>query len=524
MEMVKRLFSNDWFYALFLGLFGILVFWRVIAAHELIDIDHHIVIGPLYSIESWSDYWALFLGPKLYDIQPVRDLSLFLDIQFEQLIGHQVFGFTNVMIWIITCLIIIRIMGQFIDRTSAQLLGLILLIHPLLSWVLSWPVARKHLLSCLFITLASYFAIQLKKKGKGSFKVFICYFLSLFSQPISILWIGPFLLYFKNELIRGQHRRLAAVISITFLVALGVNYLYFSELYPLYAGTDKMGDQGPLGPALKLFAISRSFTQIFVPVQFASFYSPTTMLGMLGLPILSLFIWLLWAKKNLSLALFALVLLSYSLILVNLRNTNIFVADTYQLIPLTSFFIIFSVLIGHKGVRTLDRKILAVLVLGLFCVKTPYETSIATDNKRYFQVSYQREKNCRNALNYVHQLIIATNFTEFKQLAGDMLKNKCVLSGKNASMAMNQVYSFLVFMDEHLGTQEKLDQFKKIKRLTVYNAYLKSILLAELEREQESEALYNRVKLSLEPELRPALRKVHAENCTNKLACEKIQL
>src|SRR5690606_1192992 len=105
-----------------------------------------------------------------------------------------------------SCLILERILVRISTTEFARAICLLMLVHPLTAWVISWPTARKHLLATLFIMLATREALLYKQgEVQRGFRIFLFYFLSLFTWPIGILWTGPFLLFMNNELKQRKH-------------------------------------------------------------------------------------------------------------------------------------------------------------------------------------------------------------------------------------------------------------------------------------------------------------------------------
>jgi hypothetical protein len=83
---------------------------------------------------------------------------------------------------------------------------------------------------------------------------------------------------------------------------------------------------------VSFLAVGRSFFNLIAPARIAVMYDPASVLNLVGLLLLPVFAWLAWRSAG-SRAVLGLGFFAFPLAVVTLRITNIFVSDTYLLLP-----------------------------------------------------------------------------------------------------------------------------------------------------------------------------------------------
>lgn len=494
----------------FIYLWGITIYLPIILRKKQFDIDFDLVLKPLYGVTSLSQYFDLFLSKHLFDIQPVRDLTLLIDIQLESILKHQTFNLTNVLIWCSTILILDRILSKMTTPFNSRLLALIVLSHPLLSWTLSWPTARKHLLSVFFITWVTKKIIDQPKNNKDIFRICILYLLSLLSQPISSLAIIPALLFSKKKLPKEKFNRLSIMMISLFLAVVCSNFYYYKFVYPTYSGTAKIMEMNLHLFVMQVFSFSRSLTQIILPISFSQTYNPRTYLSFIGMPFFIISFYLIYLKYDWKKSLFFALFVFYPFILILARPTNIFVSDTYIIISLANIFIVIGYILKNKKISFL------FLVLPiLLSFKSILETKQTTSPYAIFKTSFEREPNCKNAHSYANELLKENLQKDFMQISGDALKNKCAILGKSGTAIMNQNFAFRIVLDKSFTLQEKLRILNKMRYVTPQIEFLKAILLHKAGKVNSSQLLLSKVESRIQPEMKQILRSVSHQVCEN---------
>jgi tetratricopeptide (TPR) repeat protein len=307
----------------------------------LLSRDDLTLVRPLERMGSLSDYAAALRGGALMDVQPVRDASLALDLWVARRTGVSPFHATNVLLW---CAIVLLAHRLFLAVGGAPPVALaaagLLALHPALAMAVAWVAARKHLLSCLFLLLATLGLERARRaaaEGRRPGGALVAgvagaYALSVFSQPITLLfplWAGWVALTG-----RGPVRRAALGVALAcapvMLACAWVNMAYYTGTY-VEQGAPKF--VGGFQPGVSALALGRAFFNLVAPVAVATTYEPGSPYNLAGLLLLVLFAW--WAARALpwrlstTWALFALLPLAVVLV----RMTHVFLSDPYLLTP-----------------------------------------------------------------------------------------------------------------------------------------------------------------------------------------------
>lgn len=464
-------------------------FLPIFLKQSLLDRDLNLVIGPLSTVRSLSDYSSLFLTKSLMDIQPVRDFFLLIDIHLGYLFDHQVFGLSNWLLWVACCFCAERIILKFYPGLASRLYLTILACHPMLAWVISWPLAKKHLLATLFCLLASLKATEFKLENKKTgFWIFSFYFLALLSQPIIIFWPVVFFIFLGKSRFKADSVKICIVLFLTAFIVGSLNWLYYSKLLEHYLGFTVTQPPFFEGLARRIFSLSRGFTQILIPVHYAGNYSQSSLLGLLGIPATLIFLFLHTRDKLKFL--FFLLLLSYPLVATNISLSSVFLSDTYLLISLAGFYFIAS----SKPIKSLRLQNALMLFLLLVLIpKTIYESRIASTNNLYIEKSYEREPECKNIISLVELLLLSNNLEKFQHHSGVALKNRCFVSSFEPQVMINDLYAFRLYLDPNISLDKKLKTLKTVKIISPDILVLQIILLNSLDRSDLANEIFEQL-------------------------------
>lgn len=499
------------------------LFTTVILNQHPIDIDYEIVIAPLRKIHGPLDYLIASSKHQIVDIQPVRDFSLKLDLLLEDLLGVSLYGLSNVLLWMGTSAVLFLLIRSLGAAPYAPWIAVTFLVHPLSAWVVAWPSARKHLLAMFFIALASYFCVLLKqKKLKHPLVIFVCYLLSIFSQPISLLWLVCFFVYFFEEIKRRELLALFYLLSAAFfLTALG-NYAYYAYTYPFVTGVPKLVHQTSVDTAIVIAAVSRSFSQIFYPVSFAYDYVKSSPYTLLGLPTLVLFLYGVGRKLPLKTTAFLFALIIFPFVLVYHRPTNIFVSDTYIIIPL--FFVLVALSFGLSSLPIKRAMILCwSIIITLFAAKNVWEQRIASDDYDYYRMSYVREPTCRNALPFALLELNRGHDQSFKHITDTAMQSNCILMGKASTALTTRLYFYRVLLDDGLSLKDKWESSRKIKVMTQDLAMVQAIL-DYLVKGTKFITIHPEILKRIQPTERKLLERAVHQACLTDESCDRKKL
>lgn len=342
--------------------------WSLIKNDPITSYDDHILLDPLKSLgdSPIRNYIQKVQQGEILDIQPVRDFSLWSDLAFSEGIHH----LHNVIIWfesIIFLFLILNILG-IKEKISYALISLFAL-HPSLWNSVSWISARKHLLSLLSISAATFFFLWLVKEKKFIFPkiilILLFYTLACFAQPINLLWpVFVFVtLIFQDEIKSKPSLLLLCGLMVIALACAGVNFYYYSGPYVEFVGEVKF-NSAENSILIRLLAFGRHIFQSLVPIKpLATPYNPESLLSYAGLTLLGLIIAILVKLRRKDLwqwFVFALL----PILVVTIKITNIFGSDTYLLTPCLGLTILAAVFLNDHHER-IHPKILSAAFASL---------------------------------------------------------------------------------------------------------------------------------------------------------------
>jgi hypothetical protein len=312
---------------------------------------------------------------------------------------------------------------------------LLFAVHPVFVQSVSWIVAQKHLLSFLFILLFIKDVIEKNQSSNSPWnwgKAPLYYALSVLSHPIMVL--VPFWSVFYAKEKGYQPRQLLNVIGIVIIfimiLTLGINFYYYSQMYPQLFSANKLGG-GTFALGDRVLALSRYFIQIFIPVNFSPIYSKGSLWNLVGIPVVVVMSFIafkvLKGSNNRSLVL----LFVLPLCVVITKMTNIFISDTYILLSTASTFLIF--IATYKGELAKKHRyiklVISILIL-MGVARSNIEASYFTNYSRYVENAYQKQKSCPNLQYYTQDLFKQAKTNQAVEMGELMIRRKCVWKNK----------------------------------------------------------------------------------------------
>lgn len=313
-----------------------------------LNYDDPIILEPLYKISSLGEYLNALLKNKIWDIQPVRDISYFIDFKLYEIIPWWSYHLSNFVYWTLAFFFFYRASYKLLTRFFSEnenLTGWLLLasavfyFHPVFQLEPFWISSRKHLLSTLFIFCSFYYFLKYEEKTESSYKflILICFFylLSVFSQPITMLY--PFFVTVYNVITKGtkwikvkKDITLVLILFLIFALAFSTNYVFYYIVYPKLTQGQTIRFTAENMAQLRLLTLGRFFYQIF-DVSMASPVehdrgSVRNIIGLLSFPLFTYFAFKLLDKK---IFLILLAWFFYPLTIVILGDVKLFALDTY---------------------------------------------------------------------------------------------------------------------------------------------------------------------------------------------------
>ncbi|MES2528478.1 MAG: hypothetical protein V4598_15450 [Bdellovibrionota bacterium] len=375
---------------------------------KTISPDAQFILASLEKYSSLTDYLWNLIQLKGIDFQPLRDLSLFIDLKIFRVTGLNLSIFFNCMLWAGVCYQATKIYEEHISESDvfALMVLSLLAVHPVVSQSINWTMARKHILAVFFILKATRNYLNQK-----SFTGY--YLLSLLSAPVALLW--PFWAYFIDR--KRPKLKIITAFFIMLIIA-GLNYAYYFVSQSFRENfAQKSGGIDSYG---MLFHFAKHFRQIFFPVDLTFHYqlNPTDLYGMIGVALLFVIV-LIKFRSVRNWFLFALIPLPLFL-----RTPNAYY-DTYVLIPFVGVILVF--LSGFKDKKRLVAIPASILVI-LFGAITFTSNSVWGNLIAFNQKNFDTSPSCNSA----RQLAINT-YLKQKKLSQDVYEfiqvNQCLNPG-----------------------------------------------------------------------------------------------
>lgn len=437
-------------------------YYPLLTTRSVVDPDAQIIIPNLET----GNYFQNLFSLKTIDFQPVRDLTLKLDLWIFNTFDVKTVIIQNFIWWLGCCLIIFLILRKFHSKAShlPLLLTVLFGVYPLFVPVVGWGMSRKHLLSFFFILLATFNLVNLKDLSlKSGLKIAFFFLMSVLSQPITILWSLWALIFLGKNFPRYAILKfLAPSFAVTAVMGI-VNYIYYQ-----YSEIFKHHFESKTSEAFnipdKLLALGHYTFQLMFPYQLSFKYELgdyQVLIGLLPLVLMPFLCYKIKSFRTLSIEWLSLGFLTLVVIL----NTPNVLSDSYLLIPAFTFLIVLSFYIK-------PHLIFAPILLFL-SVYSHIESKNWLDPIELTKVSFERRPNCRNALNYSRM-----NYEAFKKGPPEaneyILRYECLKNQGGTEYTSSTNVNFLGYMFYH---EDQIPLEVRIKNL---EQFARTSLIAEM--------------------------------------------
>lgn len=450
----------------------VLAYSPTLLSHQVINPDGTIILPRLDQYTSLVSYLKDLYRGQTYDLQPIRDLSLLLDITIWNKFNINTFIFQNILIWSLCCFVIFKIQKTLFPHLSQKthyFLILMFTCYPLSSASVNWGIARKHLLSFLFITLTLKLFLETlddktwsKKKSLMTFT----FFLSVLSQPISVLWPFWALLYvFLNQ--RQHFKKTLLHLSPTFLlmaITIGANAWYYKSSVLFNLTFESKTEHLSVGDVV--LATGHYMFQIFAPYTLAVSYHLAHWTIPIGVFILVALVLLTYKSLHRNNLISWLAFIFFPLVVV-LRSPQM-LSDTYLLISCLGayFFLLEWLSKKHQFETAIKYLVTPTLVLWIVIINVDARSWRGP-------VPYLKEKNfdktpsCNSAI----RLTVSSFIHESKaneEAKNYILSNDCSVLGDKTMPKLYltlQLKSIFIYEDKTLSLDEKISELAKIGKI-----------------------------------------------------------
>jgi hypothetical protein len=443
----KRYFKFIFFFVLFGSFFYL--YFDYFKEDPLLGRDDNVLITPLMNVVSLEDYFQKVSANIIWDVQPLRDLTFWVNIKARYVFNYSSFHLTN---YIIFCFMVFFVFALFEilfqNKYFPFVFSILFAVHPLMVSSVGWVSGRKHSLAVLFLLVG---LVDFFRKKELTVKVIVFYLLSLLSHQILILF--PAWIYFYSK-IKNINLNKKNFFTMLFLGAIILSVAFY-KTFLINQGNVIYGETTSYQANVSRFilSLSRSFVLVFFPKAIAATYYQGSVWNLIGIPlgvILTFFlIKIQRTKRDISLWLF-LAFLSF------LPTGIAFVNDTYLYIFLISFLISMAYFVSSiesKFFLTMT-KVLGFIYFSLFLFKTIEAAPMWMSNAKLWQYSYINEKSPYNA-------IILSGYLKDRKTSIELL----IWGGDHFDLSKNNefahFFSSKIFHASTISREEKIKIFRR---------------------------------------------------------------
>jgi hypothetical protein len=451
--------------------YGLVIFAVIIAHTNFLfpkvaeNPDSNFIYPFLSKINSPWEYLSQLTALETIDFQPIRDLTLFVDVWFENRLGLNVSIFLNTVIWAYCCCLILSIIIRFfkrLDEMTAVIVVSCYSVYPIFLQTINWGISRKHLLAFMFTLLATKAFLEWFQSRTGQFKIVVFYTLSVLSLPISVGWPVWCLCYLwlihRDKLKEG--RKLISLLVIIMLLLVTINVAYYNtsstylQLYPKKANL--------ISVEFIALNLGQHFWQLIYPYNLAFHYTFRNgavtgfilFLALLTFAVVKLrerklfWAWLLFAAAHVSIIL----------------TTPTIYFDTYLLSPSFAFLMIIILLVEDK----LPSHRFFLIPLFIFWTGfTLSQNANWGESEVFFTKSFAEDESCPNAIG-----LGFAKYSKGKKLPDTLFNfiqvNSCFSPWEHDSPAMS--LKKLIFESMSLYFEDDIDYDYRMERLVELGA------------------------------------------------------
>lgn len=409
------------------------LYFSLLILDPILRYDDGLLLGGAAKVHSFEFYSKAILSGDVLDLQPIRDLSYILDFKLKSMTSISFHHLSNLLIWFVICLVLKKILDLISDQKNdghilAWSIVFLYALSPVSASSVAWIAARKHLLSTLFILLATWLFLIKRNSHfnlKSNLLISFVYLLSVLSHPINVLW--PFFVYLYTYFDKKFHERkiLLILLGILSLIILGANFYYYEYLYPVFTGGDGKYDVNT-GGGLTLLAMGRYFYLTLFPFDALPVsHFQGSWKNLLGIPLLILFIYFCYKKNRPVLVCFILYFF-LPLVPVTIKITRIFCSDTYLLNASIGIYASIFLLLEKSSFFKKMYVPIFVYAAALAIYNVEY-LKIFHDEKKIWFYAYEKEPTPMSIANLAGAMIAQDKFYN----AGKLIDQLEILEPEN---------------------------------------------------------------------------------------------
>lgn len=402
-KIILKLNEHKIFHYLIIFFLIVFLYFPIIGLDRFLGIDDTSLIGPIEKAASFKD--VLFPNKPL-DIQPVRDISYYIDYKLHNLFQFDFYHLTNILILLLAGWTLFSILQT--NASSGFLTFLIICYftsHPIFSFVVPWNSSRKHLLAFVFTLFCTKLSLVTWKKDIiRKILLIISYVCAVLSQPIAILWPAWIIFHqflFKNESQKKLKigNKLIIFLSLLAICSIILQLWFYHYYKPHYVPspltiTDNGIKKIPFNlTSLDLIfnSLGRYFLIFLIPFKQALYYEFQSPLNYFGLSLLIIFLIICFYKIPFKICLSILFFGYLPLAIVTFQPLTRYISNSYGLISFASFCAIVFILLSDFSKKY--RKFIYLLLIAACIINITQTQSIVSaareSNTAYYAKSLE---------------------------------------------------------------------------------------------------------------------------------------
>lgn len=483
MQKLRQLSERPFFWPAVVILLLLMTYFKVLSSHSVVNPDAQFILERLATRQ--DQYLSDLFSFLTIDFQPIRDLTFYIDLKFNEYLGWNTFVWQNTAWWFASAMILRRLLERIFPAAPNVTLWLIVCafsVYPLFGQVLPWGIARKHILALIFILLATneLLAYELKQKSSHAIKLCLFYLLSVLSQPISVGWPIWASVYCWYKKIRGSGKW-CALLGVLQIILMAINYWYyktsiaFAFYYPPKA-TD------PFNIADKLLALGHHLFQICLPYLPAFQYQLGHWTSLAGLGLLVVIGLFIYKTTYLHTYLHWLIFMLLPLGVVMTDSHMLF--DTYLLIPAVVFFVFLTAVV----IRYPESPRVLMVAILLWVPFTAVTSSSWTDEISMQEQGFHNRPGCLSAITYLKSSYELQAPTPL-DAKNYVYENRCQL----ASSVMVTLHTYMLYYESDIPLSERLTNLRVLAERDFFAQAVLAALFVKEKRFDEADEEINKL-------------------------------
>lgn len=449
------------------------------------------ILSSLLEVDSLTSYLDVIQSLKKADIQPLTDLTFFIDIKLNEL-GFRTFHLTNFLVWISILFGARSLIRKFVENKRVVNLSLAFIaFSPVAVMSVSWISARKHLLGVLFLVYFLKTCIDYidQKKNKLLIKVSLIYLGCLATHLLyafSIILI-PLLFKVRKKRINPGDWIFGFSWSGIFAGWSVYNYYRYLDFYQFNnVGSSEFSVANSLIPEVFISSIGKYFSNLVLLIKPSLSYEPFGLTSIVGLILV--FVFLVISHRLGTLTLAWLVLLPIFFVC---WKISYLIIDTYLLWPLVISSLV--VAIWLEKFKSYSYLFLIPIVINFalsFSLAKKWGNTVALT-----KMSLNSQGSCTHSAELARLYFAEEKFDLFEKTFTEHRKRNC-------NSQLDQVLGgyYLVYLDMDLKSKEQIFA-KSTSELAIFDLYKAIFYLKASANEKASEYFERYTEKSTKQEL-----------------------